>query len=93
MPSDALRHYQIVFRGECGDVLAGVLGGTAIESRHGCTCIVVPVRDQSEFYGLMDRFADLGLLPVSLVELGAESLVAPIAGRLTSAEAGITRAG
>jgi hypothetical protein len=93
MPSDAPRRYQIVFPGECGNVLSGVLGDAAIDSRHGYTCIVVTVRDHSEFYGLMDRFAELALRPVSLIDLGAESLVARITWRLTSVETGITRAG
>ena len=75
MPSDAPHRYQIVFRGECGDVLAGVLGDAEIESRQGYTCVVATVRDQSDFYGLLDRFADLALWPVSLIELGAENLV------------------
>ena len=70
MPSDAPHRYQIVFRGECGDMLAGVLGDAVVETRHGYTRIVAAVRDQSEFYGLLDRFADLALWPVSLIELG-----------------------
>jgi len=76
MPSDAPRRYQIVFRGECGDALAGVLGDAEIESRHGYTGVLATVRDQAEFYGLLDRFAEVGLVPVSLIELGAEKLVA-----------------
>jgi hypothetical protein len=40
-----------------------------IESRPGYTRVVATVRDQSEFYGLLDRFADLALRPVSLIEL------------------------
>ena len=68
-PSNAPCRYQIVFRTECGNVLAGVLGDAVIESRRGYTRVVATVRDQSEFYGLLDRFADLALRPVSLVEL------------------------
>jgi hypothetical protein len=74
-PSDVPRRYQIVFLGECREVLADVLGDAAIESRHGYTRVVAAVRDQSEFYGLLDRFADLALWPVSLIELGTEHLV------------------
>ena len=51
------------------------IGDAAIESRHGYTRVVATVRDQSEFYGLLDRFADLALWPVSLIELGADHLV------------------
>jgi len=73
-PSDAPCRYQIIFRRECGNVLAGVLDDAVIESRHGYTCVVATVRDQSDFYGLLDKFAALGLRPVSLIELGAERL-------------------
>jgi len=79
-PSDAPCRYQIVFRTECGNVLAGILDDAVIESRHGYTRVVATVRDQSEFYGLLDRFADLALRPVSLVELGAEGLVTRTGG-------------
>jgi hypothetical protein len=75
MPSDAPHRYQIVFRGECGDMLAGLLGDAVVETRHGYTRIVAAVRDQSEFYGLLDRFADLALWPVSLIELGPGQMV------------------
>jgi hypothetical protein len=71
-PSDAPCRYQIVFNTECGNVLAGLLGDAVIESRPGYTCVIATVRDQSEFYGLLDRFADLALRPVSLIELGTE---------------------
>jgi hypothetical protein len=68
-PSDAPCRYQIVFRTECGNLLAGILHDAVIESRHGYTRVIATVRDQSEFYGLLDRFADLALRPASLVEL------------------------
>lgn len=73
-PSDAPCRYQIVFPTECGNVLAGILDDAVIESHRGYTCVIATVRDQSEFYGLLDRFADLALRPVSLVEVGAEPL-------------------
>ena len=73
-PSDAPCRYQIVFRTECGNVLAGVLDDAVIESGQGYTRVVATVRDQSDFYGLLDKFAALGLRPVSLIELGAERL-------------------
>jgi len=69
MPSDAPCRYQIVFREECASSLAGIVADAVIESRPGHTCVVATVRDQSEFYGLLDRFAGLALRPVSLVEL------------------------
>jgi hypothetical protein len=73
-PDGAPFRYQIVFRTECGITLAGILDDAVIESRHGYTLVVTTVRDQSEFYGLLDRFADLALQPVSLVEIGAEGV-------------------
>jgi hypothetical protein len=89
MPSDVSCRYQIVFPGECGRLLSGVLDDATIESRHGYTCVVATVRDQSEFYGLLDTFAELALRPVSLIDLGADDLVPHISWHLT----GTTRAG
>jgi hypothetical protein len=79
-PSDSPCRYQIVFRTECGNVLADTLDDAVIESRDGYTCVVATVRDQSDFYGLLDKFAALGLRPVSLIELGADGLMTQTAG-------------
>jgi len=72
MLSDAPRRYRIVFRGECGAVLASVFSDVTIESHDGYTCVIAVVRDESEFYGLLGRFADLALRPISLNELGTD---------------------
>ena len=65
--------YQIILRGECGPLVAGLFGDTAIECSHGRTCIIAAVRDDSGLYGLLDRIQDLALHLVSLNELdGAE---------------------
>ena len=65
--------YQIILRGECGPLVAGLFGDVAIESSHGRTCIIAAVRDDSGLYGLLDRIQDLALHLVSLSELdGAE---------------------
>ena len=69
MSSDTPCRYQIVFREDCANLLAGIVGDAVIESRNGHTCIIATVRDQSEFYGLLDKFAGLALRPVSVVEL------------------------
>ena len=69
--------YRIILRGECGDLLAGILGGHQVESRRGWTCVMAAVRDESELYGLLDRFQDFGLHLVSLNELGADALRPP----------------
>lgn len=73
VPSDDPRRYRIVFRGECGHVLADLFSDVTIESGNGYTCVVAAVRDDAEFYGLLDRFSDLALRPVSLSELGADA--------------------
>jgi hypothetical protein len=71
--------YQIIVRGECGDMLAAAIEGLAVEARPGSTCVVASVRDDSEFYGLLDRFQDLALQPVSLNEIdgGPDDLTGP----------------
>jgi alkylhydroperoxidase/carboxymuconolactone decarboxylase family protein YurZ len=76
VPSGVPRRYRIVFRGECGDAFTGVFSDVRIESRCGYTCLVAVVRDVSEFYGLLDRFQDLALQPVSINEIGAQSSAA-----------------
>jgi hypothetical protein len=73
VPSDDSRRYRIVFRGECGQVLADLFSDVAIESGNDYTCVVAAVRDDAEFYGLLDRFFDLALRPVSLNELGVDA--------------------
>jgi hypothetical protein len=73
VPDDTPRRYRIVFRGECGHVFAGVFSDLVVESSHGYTSVVAAVRDASEFYGLLDRFQDLALQPVSLNEIGGGS--------------------
>lgn len=82
------RRYRIVFRGECGDAFAGLFSdacaglfsGVTVECRHGHTCVVAAVRDASEFYGLLDRFQDLALLPVSINEIDPRNGVSSVLG-------------
>ena len=62
--------YRIVFRGECLTLLTGILDGAQIETGAGQTCVTASVRDESEFYGLLDRFQDLALHILHLDELG-----------------------
>ena len=66
----AVRRYRIVVRDDCGDLLASLVEGLAIESGGDRTSVVASVRDQSELYGLLDRFHELSLHIVSLNELG-----------------------
>jgi alkylhydroperoxidase/carboxymuconolactone decarboxylase family protein YurZ len=81
VPSGAPRRYRIVFRGECGDAFAGLFGDAAVQSSHGYTCAVASVRDVSEFYGLLDRFEDLALEPVSISEISPYAEAATLDAR------------
>ncbi|HUL24608.1 MAG TPA: hypothetical protein VLW44_02415 [Streptosporangiaceae bacterium] len=62
--------YRIVVRDDCGDLLASLVEGLAVESGGERTSVVASVRDESELYGLLDRFHELSLHIVSLHELG-----------------------
>jgi hypothetical protein len=66
----AAHRYRIVVRDDCRDLLASLFEGLAIESGGDRTSVVASVRDQSELYGLLDRFHELSLHIVSLNELG-----------------------
>lgn len=66
--------YRIILRGECKHLLAGLLDELLVESGHGWTCVIASVRDESEFYGLLERFQEFALHIVSLNELGADVL-------------------
>jgi 4-carboxymuconolactone decarboxylase len=69
MPETRARWYRIVVRGEAGSLLSDALGGTGVTSFRGWTSITAPVRDMSEFYGLLDRLEDFALRVVSVNEL------------------------
>lgn len=66
--------YRIILRGECKHLLAGLLDELLVESGHGWTCVIASVRDESELYGLLERFQEFALHIVSLNELGADVL-------------------
>lgn len=67
--SDTGYRYQIILRGECRSLLAGLVGDAVVECGHGRTCVTASVRDDSELYGLLDRFQDVALHLVSLREV------------------------
>jgi len=73
MRSDAPLRYRIVLRGECGNVLQGILSNATIESQRGWTCVIATVGGESGFYGLLDRFQDLALQVVSINQLDADA--------------------
>ena len=66
------QRYRIILRGECQQLLSGVLDGLSISSGRGWTCVMASVRDESELYGLLDRFQEFALHIVSLNELGPD---------------------
>ena len=66
------QRYRIILRGECKQLLSGILDGFSIESGRGWTCIMASVRDESELYGLIDRLQEFALHIVSLNELGPD---------------------
>jgi hypothetical protein len=55
-------------------LLAGLVDELLVESCHGWTCVIASVRDESELYGLLERFQEFALHIVSLNELGADVL-------------------
>jgi len=69
-PIDSFRRYRISVAGDCRNLLASGIDGVEVEScLGGTTTVVVGVRDDSEFYGLLDRLEDFALHIVSLTEL------------------------
>ena len=73
-PTVPRRRYRVILRGDCAQLLADVLDDATIESSRGWTCVLASIRDDSELYGLLDRFEDLALHIVSLNELGTDVL-------------------
>ena len=66
--------YRIILRGECKHLLTGLLDELLVETGQGWTCVIASVRDESELYGLLERFQEFALHIVSLNELGADVL-------------------
>jgi hypothetical protein len=68
------RRYRIIIRGECGPLLVSLMDNVRIEPSHdGDTCVIASVRDDPEFWGLMELLRDFVLRVVSIQELGAAS--------------------
>jgi hypothetical protein len=64
------RRYRIVVRGECGRLLASLLeNAEVVWSQNGRTYVVVSVRDDPEFWGLLEQLRDLAMHVVSLQDL------------------------
>jgi hypothetical protein len=70
-PTSGARQYRIIIRGECGRLLASLIDNVQVEpSRNGDTCVVALLRDDPEFWGLLEQLRDLALHLVSVQELG-----------------------
>jgi hypothetical protein len=67
------RRYRIILRGACRQLLAGLPGDLSVQTGPGWTCVMASVRDESELYGLLERFQEFALHIVSLNELGADA--------------------
>ena len=69
-PTGDAWQYRIVTRGECGRLLADLADNLqAVISQNGYTCVVALVRDDPEFWGLMEQLQDLALHVVSPQDL------------------------
>jgi hypothetical protein len=70
-PTSNTRQYRIIIQGECGRLLISLIDNLRVEpSQNGDTCVVAVVRDDPEFWGLMEQLRDLALHIVTLLELG-----------------------
>jgi hypothetical protein len=70
-PTSGARQYRIIIRGECGRLLDSLIDNVQVEpGRNSDTCVVALVRDDPEFWGLLEQLRDLALHLVSLQELG-----------------------
>lgn len=69
-PMSDAQQYRIIIRGECGRLLISLIDNVELEpAQGGNTRVVALVRDDPEFWGLMEQFRDLALHVVSLQEL------------------------
>ena len=73
--SETGHRYQLIVRGECGQLTERLPGDAAIGAGDGGTSLIVSARDDSELYGLPDRIQDLGLHLVTLDEAGGTEAV------------------
>lgn len=67
--------YHIVLRGDCQALLTSVAYPAEVQACPcGHTCAVVPVTDDAEFWGLLERIQDFALHIVGLSELTDDAL-------------------
>jgi hypothetical protein len=69
-PMTDTRQYRIIIRGECGRLLVSLIDNVQVESSQGGdTCVVALVRDDPEFWSLLEQLRDLALHLVSVQEI------------------------
>jgi hypothetical protein len=73
-PVSGARRYRIIIRGECSRLLLSLSDTVrAASCQNGETCVVALVRDDPEFWGLMEQLRDLALHVVTLQDLDHEN--------------------
>lgn len=69
-PVGNARRYRIIIRGECGRLLTSLIENIEVVTpQNGHTSVVALVRDDPEFWGLMEQLRDLAMHVVSLQDL------------------------
>jgi hypothetical protein len=68
------REYRLVVEGELSDSMGVVFEGMTLTREEGKTVLIGPVRDPTEFQGLLQRVSGLGLtlLEATSLEAGAK---------------------
>jgi hypothetical protein len=67
------RTYRLEAEGELSERFAALFEGMTSKSDDGNTVLVGVVRDQAELFGVLQRFADLGLTLVSVHAIDGEA--------------------
>ncbi len=75
--SDTGYLYQLILRGECGRLVAGLFDDVIIEPGDDQTSMIFSVQDDSELRGLLDRIQNLELHLITLNEIGSIGTVPP----------------
>ncbi len=71
-PTSGARQYRIIIWGDCRRLVANLAGNVQVEpSLNGDTSVIALVRDDLEFWGLIQQLRDLALRVVAFQELGS----------------------
>jgi hypothetical protein len=63
-------NYQLVVDGELSDRFSYLFEGMTLARVNGTTVITGPVMDQAQLFGLIDRVQEVGLVLLSVGQLG-----------------------